>query len=131
MRTRPSHILTFLLPQGARRDDGIRVDSRYGEIVEIGRSGLITVMAPSQEAAFEIAAQMLRIACRGLAPLSIAARIYAPALDRGDGRDWLEVPGPADGWTIIVGADVAFSPTQIDPYFPGRMPVAAKIAGRG
>jgi hypothetical protein len=129
MRSCPaSHILTFLTPPGARIEPGFRIDSPHGCILEVGRTGLVTILGPSREAVFELAARLLRAACRGLPPASVSARLYQarPHGDLAEGRDWLELPGPVDGWTIIIGAEVAFSPTAIDPYLPAlsrRAPV--------
>src|SRR5437764_1421876 len=120
MSSRPaSHLLTFLLPGGARRDAGLIIDSPHGCIAQIGKIGLVSVFGPSREVVMDQAARILTVACRGLPqPLCVAATLYS--LHRygrqNDGRDWLELPGPADGWTIIVGAEVAFSPTALDPY---------------
>jgi hypothetical protein len=121
MRSCPaSHILTFRTPPGARIEVGFRVDSPLGCILEIGCTGLVTILGPSREAVFELAARLLRAACRGLPPAAVSARLYQPRpnAELSEGRDWLELPGPVDGWTIIIGAEVAFSPTPLDPHLP-------------
>jgi hypothetical protein len=121
MRSCPaSHVVTFLTPPGAWIEPGFRIDSPHGCILEVGRTGLVTILGPSREAVFELAARLLRAACRGRPPASVSARLYQPRPngELSEGRDWLELPGPVDGWTIIIGAEVAFSPTPIDPHIP-------------
>lgn len=117
-----THLLTFLLPNGARRIVTPVDGWPYGCLVEFGRTSLVSIMGPSREATFDAAAQILADGCAGLAENSITARVYQfPKKEPTDGRDWLRVSsdcGITDGWTIIIGARVAFSPTGIDPYFP-------------
>jgi hypothetical protein len=67
------------------------------------------VDGPSRELVLEETARLLREICRGLGPLSIAATLESPP--PGSGRD---------GWTIIVGADIAFSPTALGATFPNQ-----------
>ena len=123
---RMSHLLTFLLPKGARRvvPPNAMSDSGwpYGCLVDVGRISLISIMGPSREAAFETAGLIVRESCQGLGARSISVRLYTfPPEDRCDGRDWLLVgsgPGGVDGWTLIVGAEVAFAPTALGATFP-------------
>jgi hypothetical protein len=114
-----SHLFSFLLPDGARRDAGIVADSPYRCFVEVGRIGLVTVMGPSREAVFDQAARILRVACQGRPPCSISGTMYHNThTNLGDDRDWLRLPGPADGWSIAVNAEVAFAPTGLGQDIP-------------
>lgn len=123
MTSRPasySHLLSFLLPAGARGDSVVLKDSPYRCFVEFTGRGLVSVMGPSRDAVFDQAARILRAACEDLPTQCIAGTIYhnvhAGAAD--DGRDWLRLPGPADAWSIIVNAEVAFSPTGLGHHIP-------------
>ena len=119
---RMTHLLTLLLPKGARAAPAPAGGWPYGCLVDFGRIGLISIMGPSREAAFETAGRISRVACRGLGPQSISVRLYTfPPEVRNDGRDWLFVATPrggVDGWTLILGADVAFAPTALGAVFP-------------
>jgi len=112
MRCHPgSFRLSFLLPAGLSADSGSHQPSPDGCFLHINRM-LAEIVGPSREAVFEHAARLLRVSCRAnlsgrLPPLSIGAVLSTPA--RPSGRD---------AWSIIVGADVAFSPTPLDPHFP-------------
>jgi hypothetical protein len=109
MRCHPGlHRLSFLLPAGTRVDSGIHQPSPDGCLLRFDRM-LVEISGPSREAVFEHATRLLRVSCRGRPPLSISAMLSTPA--RPSGRDT---------WSIIVGADVAFSPTSMDPHFPGE-----------
>ena len=69
---------------------------------------LVDVFGPSREAVFDHAATFLRtLRRRRRSPCAIAAILTTPA--RPSGRD---------SWSIILDADIAFSPTSIDPHFP-------------
>lgn len=68
---------------------------------------LVKIAGPSQRAIFEAATAFLRSLERAPQPVSIAAVISTPVV--GAGRDF---------WSIIVGADIAFSPTGLDAHFP-------------
>jgi hypothetical protein len=120
MRSHPaSHVLTFWMPKGARADSGIRVDSPFQCQVEIGKLGFVTALGPSRPAVFDQAARVLRLACDGMPPLWLSGTLYTQDQARDDGRDWLHLPRPSDGWTIIVMRGcVAFSPTSLDPEIP-------------
>jgi hypothetical protein len=114
-----SHLFSFLLPDGARRDSGILSDSPYHCFVDIGRIGLVTVMGPSREAVLDQAARILRVACEGMPPQALTGTMYHNTFTNlGDDRDWLRLPGPADGWSIAVGAEVAFAATGLGHHIP-------------
>lgn len=135
MRSRPaSHLLTFMFPPGASPMPGDFADSDVGCIVEYG-TYLVSIMGPSREAVFDHAAKILQRACQGMAPLSIAGRLYTlPPEQKNDGRDWLHVgsgTGGVDTWSIIVGAHVAFSPTAIDPHLPDLAELPARSRKTG
>lgn len=107
MRSIPgSFRLTFLLPAGVAADSGQHQPSPEGCRLHVSFP-LAEITGPSREAVFEHAARFLRVSCRGKAPFSIAAMLATPA--RLCGRD---------AWSIIVGADVAFSPTSLNPHLP-------------
>lgn len=107
MRSHPgSYRLTFLLPAGVTADRGRHSPSADGCVLAVAAKSIIEILGPSREAVFDHASRLLRVACKGRLPESISAMLTTTA--RPSGRD---------SWTIIVGADVAFSPTAIDPYF--------------
>ena len=117
--------LIFLLPAGAAAESGEALPSADGCAIGVHDVGLVEVFGPSRQAVFDCAARFLRIACRGLGQLSIASQLETP--DSPILRHtW------ADGWNIIVGADVAFSPTPIGAHFPKQSlpPPLAVVTGR-
>jgi hypothetical protein len=125
MRCHPgSYRLSFLLPAGVKVEPGSHQPSPEGCVLHADGS-IIVIAGPSREATFEHATRLLRVVCRGRPPLSIAAQLSTPA--RPSGRDT---------WSIIVGADVAFSPTSLDPHFPTtpdqeRPPPALELVSGG
>jgi hypothetical protein len=125
MRSHPDLFrLTFLLPPGADARPGTHQPSADGCALTV-RFPLAEITGPSRPAVFEHAARLLRVACRGLPPLSIGANLESPAR-----------PAARDAWSIIVGADVAFSPTGIDPELPRPAeprppPLVLHAGGRG
>jgi hypothetical protein len=78
------------------------------------RDYAVRVRGPSRELVFEQARRYLRVVARGHiaagAALDITAVLITPAI--------MNTRGGRDGWTIIVGADVAFAPTTIPPDLP-------------
>jgi hypothetical protein len=126
-----SHLLHFMLPGGAAPIRAPAGGWPHRCMVEIGRI-MVQVLGPSREAVFESAGLIVRQACHALPPQAIAARLYTlPPEQRSNERDWLHVAAPhgaADGWTIITGAEVAFSPTALDPYFPNVATAAPAAA---
>lgn len=121
MRSPHEYRLSFLLPPGARAEPGVHQPSGHGCAVRVTRP-LAEIAGPSREAVFDQAARLVRIACRGLGPLSISAVLMTPS--RPSGRD---------SWQIIVGADVSFAPTAIDAAFPNARPPPCLelVDGRG
>jgi hypothetical protein len=106
MRNIPfNYRLSFLLPPPLWFG-GPAIPTIYGCRVAVS-DGLVGITGPSRQAVFEQAATLVRSAGRRAPPLSIAVRLSSPYL-----------AGGCDSWSMIVGADVAFSPTAIDPYFP-------------
>lgn len=115
----PDYALTFLLPQGTRADSGTHQPSPDGCRMRLDWP-LVEIQGPSRQAVFEHAGRLIRLVCRDQAPLSIPAILLTPI-----------VPASRDAWSIIVGAEVAFSPTPIDPYFPGEArPPPGRAAAR-
>jgi len=68
---------------------------------------LVKINGFSREAVFEAATNHLRELKRQPGPHSIAATLKSPPPVAG-----------TDSWHIIVGADIAFSPTSLNPHFP-------------
>lgn len=135
MRSRPAsdnYLFSFLLPQGARAFPGAVVDSSYLCFVDIGRAGLVSITGPSREAVFDQAARILKAGCEGLPTQSIAGTLYErPCSAPGDGRDWLRLPGPADSWSVIVNAEVAFSPSGLGHHIPNLARAARPMTASG
>jgi len=99
--------LIFLLPAVLGLvPQGRHVPCLMGCLVTIDRAGLVTVAGPSRERVFEQTARFLRILMRRNPPppTSIAAVMSHPA------SPWGRI-----GWQIIVGADISFAPTSIEP----------------
>jgi hypothetical protein len=102
----PSYRLSFLLPKGLSPRPGEYADWVPGCVVQIDGAQAV-VLGPSRQRLFEQTARLVRVICHGKGPFSIAACLESPPPVAG-----------RDGWTIIVGADVAFSPTAIGASFP-------------
>ena len=102
-----SFSLTFLLPADFRLSyDGTQPGANGCLLAT--RGALVEVSGPSREAVLNDATPLLRTIHGFLErPFSITAVVRSPP----------PVPG-VDSWSIIVGADVAFSPTSLDPHFP-------------
>jgi hypothetical protein len=99
-----SFYLSFMLPRGV---DAVGDDVALEGCKVRVSPPLVKICGPSRERVFQVATAFLRHACRDRPPLSIAATLRSPAPLSG-----------SDSWSIIVGADVAFSPTSLDPHFP-------------
>jgi hypothetical protein len=109
MRSSPgSYRLSFLLPAGTAAAPGAYSNWVQGCGVEIDLVRAI-ITGPSRESVLEQAARVVRVICQGKTELAIDAVLEAPP--PGSGRD---------GWTIIVGADIAFAPTGLGVTFPER-----------
>lgn len=102
-----------------RVPSGRQSPCQHGCVLTVERSGLVTIEGPGRDALFEQARRFLRLHARGLPALSIAALLVTPPRP-GGGRD---------SWSIIVGADVAFSPTAIEPVIPREAVVTVLGAG--
>lgn len=90
-----SYRLSFALPRDWRLS--------YGGPQPAANGCLLTIQ--HRDAVFEDAAALFRSVLQmAPGPLSIAAT--------------LETPHGKDTWSIILRADVAFSPTSLDPHFP-------------
>lgn len=100
--------LSFHLPRAIARVAAGRLAqlTEHGCGVEI-REGFALIVAPHRDAAFNQAARLLRARGGNEPPAAIAAVLRAPGAAAG-----------RDGWTIIVGADVAFAPTGLGAFFP-------------
>ena len=108
MRSHPgSYHLSFLLPKGMVLRPGIEAAFAAPDCSLLVIHPLVKIYGRSREAVFGFATDLLRLAERPPRPVSIAATLDSPAPGSG-----------SDPWSIIVGADVAFSPTSLDPHFP-------------
>jgi hypothetical protein len=109
MRSFPgSFRLSFLLPAGSTAAPGAYDNWVPGCAVEIDRVRAV-ITGPSKDAVIEQAARVVRVICLGCRDLSIDALLESPPPVAG-----------RDGWTIIVGADIAFAPTALGVQFPER-----------
>lgn len=104
----PLYRLSFLLPDGASAPAGFHQPSPEGCALQVTWP-LVLIIGPSRGAVFDHASRLLRVTCRHLPPTAVAANLVTGARPAGQ-----------DAWTIIVGADVAFSPTGLDPEFPSQ-----------
>lgn len=108
MRSHPgSFDLSFLPPRGIRLGNGMLQLPR-GCIVEL-EGGLVRLLGPSREAVFDDAATLVA-GFHVNRPLAIGAILHTPSR-----------PSGFDRWHIIAGAEVAFAPGGIDPYFPHQV----------
>jgi len=123
---REPYRLSFLLPPGAMAGNlpVVAPPAQHGCEVSVYRAGLVVILGPSRDAVFECAGAALRDACRSIGPVSVAAVLMTP------GRGFCG----SDSWSIILGADVAFSPTGLPPWLPQTParspPRLASIDGR-
>jgi hypothetical protein len=106
-----THKLSFLLPAAISLlvQPGRHQPCLHGCVLTIHRSGLVVIEGPSRERLFEQADRFLRVICKGRPALAIAATLITPPSLPGAYR------GGRDGWSIIVGAEIAFSPTALAP----------------
>jgi len=118
MRSLPEpYRLSFLLPAGAMAGDCpvIAPPAADGCGISLHRAGLVVIFGLSREAVFACAGVALRALCRDILPVSIGAVLMTP------GRGFCG----SDSWSVIVGAEVAFSPTSLPPWIsnaPARAP---------
>jgi hypothetical protein len=109
MRSSPgSFRLSFLLPEGVAATPGGTSGWVADCEVAIDRVR-VNITGPSKEAVIEQAARLVRVICQGRRELEIGAVLESPPPASG-----------RDGWTIIVGADIAFAPTALGVLFPER-----------
>lgn len=103
------HRLIFMLPAAIAGSVpyGRHHPCLHACILNVERGGRIVIEGPSRERVFEQATRFLRVVAKGHGRFSIAAVLTTPPPSRG-----------RDGWQIIVGADVAFSPSEIEAQFP-------------
>jgi hypothetical protein len=110
MRTPCVFRLTFLLPPalGLLVAPGRQQPCLHGCILTVGALGHVAIDGPSRERVFEQASRFLKANSKGRPGYAVAAHLLTP-----DPRDRGLRTG--DSWSIIVGADVAFSPTALGP----------------
>ena len=101
-----SHRLSFLLPPGTAAAPGVH-SGWVPECTVLIDAVRVVVTGPSRGLVIEQAARVVRVICQGRRELAIGAVLESPP--PGAGRD---------GWTIIVGADIAFAPTALGVTFP-------------
>lgn len=106
--------LTFLLPPalGLLVAPGRHSPCLHGCVLAIDRAGVVAIEGPSRDRVFDQATRFLKVNSKSLPPYSAAATLWCPE------------PRGRDGWSIIVGAEIAFSPTAMAPTI---MPV--QLAG--
>lgn len=123
MRSNPvAYRLTFLLPRVSPAPaSGERLPDARGCTLSVHRAGLVQICGASREAVFDRGAEFIRDELGGSPrPFSIAAVLAGPS-----GRD---------AWSIIIGADVAFSPTSLPPIVsdrPARAPPVLQLVVDG
>lgn len=100
--------LTFLLPGllALKVLPGRHQPCLHGCVLTVESLGRVVVTGRSREQLFEQTRRFLRVVAKGAGPLAIASVLETPLRHAPSGRD---------GWSIIVGADVAFSPTSLKP----------------
>lgn len=98
--------LTFLLPPaiGLMVQPGRHQPCLAGCVLVIGPCGHVAIEGPSRERVFDQATRFLKVNSKGRPAYSVAATLESPLPCRG-----------RDGWSIIVGAEIAFSPTSMPP----------------
>lgn len=105
MRSHPRYVLHFGLPRDFRLSYDGPQPMPNGSVLTAFHNQ-VTIEGPSREAVFDDATVMFRaILTMTRAPVAVAARLQTPS-------------SGSDAWSIIIGADVAFSPTGLDPHFP-------------
>lgn len=111
MRLSPGvYRLTFMLPR-IIAEAAIAGDHRpsfEGCKLSISRAGIVEIKGPSKELVFSQGRRLVRVLSKGFEAYCLPARLETPLRDRF-GRPY---PG-RDTWTIIVNAEVAFSPTSL------------------
>jgi hypothetical protein len=88
----------------------------HGCVLEVSRTGLVTIEGPSRERVFDQARRFFRVHAKGHPPASIGAVLCSPrgGLSVHAVDPPVRVRRPArDGWSIAVGADVVFSPSPV------------------
>jgi len=101
--------LTFILPEiiSLAVQPGRHQPCLHGCVLTIERGGLVAIIGPSRQQTFDQAARFLKVHCKGRPAMSIAAVLDSPSK---------YCPRGSDGWSIIVGAGIAFSPTAMEPH---------------
>jgi hypothetical protein len=112
-----SYRLTFLLRRAIARMaiPRLRTLTLDGCEIDMAQAPLVSIVAPTRDRAFDQAARLLRARGGNEPPELIHATLATPG-QRG-GRD---------GWSIVVGADVAFAPTGLGAYLPALDLIAAR-----
>lgn len=107
MCSRPgSYCLTFMQPRDVRIVAGDSAVAPLGCELQAD-ANLVRIYGPSRQAVFSTAAALLRGALGPFqGPLSVGAVLESPH------------PAGRDGWSICLGADVAFAPTSLGHEFP-------------
>jgi hypothetical protein len=114
--------LSFVMPSALRQPAAVRgpFGPFDGCTLEVNRAGLVVIEGPSRERVQDLASRYLRVVARDVIagekpPLVIPSIIRTYHEGKG-------APG-RDSWQIIVGADIAFAPTGIEPYLPESITV--------
>ena len=94
--------LTFMLPPTVLAPPGRHQPCLHGCVLVVDRGGLVSIAGPSLEQVFEQARRFFRIHAKGRPAMSIGAVLSSPA----------RIP-MRDGWSIVVGAEVSFTPAAV------------------
>jgi hypothetical protein len=81
-----------------------------GCVLTITGKFLVAIEGPSRERVFDQARRFLRIVCKDGPAVSLPATLETPLRDRFQ----RPIPG-RDSWSIIINAQIAFSPGSLPP----------------
>lgn len=100
--------LTFMLPASLqlRVALGRHSPCLHGCVVSVEPVGLVSIEGPSRERVFDQATRFFRIHAKGLPALTVSSSLQSPAKYCPAGRDT---------WKIVIGAEISFACTPLDP----------------
>ena len=107
---RPVFKLVFALPASLRLvAPGRHQPNPDGPTLVIDRSGWCSVLGPSRREVLEHAGRFLKSVAKGRGPIKIIGATLVTPPNYYPGA----VRGGRDGYTIVIGAEVSFSPTTV------------------